>query len=191
MLTNRCGWFLQCHVLPCSFNNQEENMQVWLKFLYLGCLRDSGECWIMGAVTGSRLHHLVDWDQAKQKPFTGPPWSSAGSAAWEATAWKKVWSFWWINQLNISLLWNVTQRVMYEYGNCKMEYGLRVSLVQQQQLLECCILRWCPLFGEDGDELMDAHRRAARKIKTLGVWVNDVRNPALLIKEMLGGRELS
>jgi len=126
MVTNRCGWFLQCCVLPCPVNNQEENMQVWLEFLYFGCLRDSGECWVMGAVTGSCLHHLVDWEQGKQNPFTGPAWSSARSPAWEATAWKKVWSFWWINQLNISLLWNVTQRVMYEHGNCKMEYRLRV-----------------------------------------------------------------
>lgn len=111
---------------------------------------------------------------------------------WEATAWKKVLSFWWINQLNIPLLWNVAKRVMYEHGNWKMEYGLRVPLArQQQQLLEYCILWWCPLFRADGDELTNTQRMATGKIKTLGSWVNDLRNPALLIKEMLGGRELS
>jgi len=26
----------------------------------------------MGAVTGSRLDHLVDWEQAKQNLFIGP-----------------------------------------------------------------------------------------------------------------------
>lgn len=38
---------------------------------------------------------------------------------------------------------------------------------------------------------MNTPRRATRKIKMLGSRVTDVRNPALLIKEMLGGRELS
>lgn len=46
----------------------------------------------MGAVTGSRLDHLVDWEQARQNPFIGPAQIHAGDATnpvWEATAWKK------------------------------------------------------------------------------------------------------
>lgn len=40
---------------------------------------------------------------------------------------RKVLSFWWINQLNIPLLWNAAKSVMYEHGNWKMEHGPRVS----------------------------------------------------------------
>lgn len=110
---------------------------------------------------------------------------------WEATAWKKVLSSWWINQLNILLLWNAAKRVMCEHGNWEMEYGLCVSLAWQQQLLECCILWWCPHFEAEGDELMDAQRTAIEKIKMLGSWVSNLRNPALVITEMLGGGEFS
>lgn len=67
-----------------------------------------------------------------------------------------------------------------------------VSLAQwQQQLLECCILWRCPQFEADGDELMNTQRMATGKIKTLGSWVSDLRNPALLLTEMLGGGEFS
>lgn len=150
----------------------------------------------MGVVTGSHLDQLVDCEQAKQNPFIGLPTlshdSSVRNPVWETTAWKKVLSSWWIVQLNIPLLWNVAKRVMYEHENWKMEYGLCVSLAQwQQQLLECCILWRCPQFEADGDELMNTQRMATGKIKTLGSWVSDLRNPALLLTEMLGGGEFS
>lgn len=80
---------------------------------------------------------------------------------------------------------------MYEHGNWEMEYGLRVSLARQQQLLKCCIPWWCPRFEADGDELMNTQRTAIGKIKTLGSWVSDLRNSALVITEMLGGGEFS
>lgn len=60
-----------------------------------------------------------------------------------------------------------------------------------EQLLECCILWWCPQSEADGDELMNPQRTAIGKIKTLRSWVNDLRNPALAITEMLGGGEFS
>lgn len=132
----------------------------------------------MGVVTGSHLDHLVDWEQAKQNPFIGLPAQSHDSSernlVWEATAWKKVLSSWWINQLNILLLWNVAKRVMYEHGNWKMEYGLCVTLARQQQLLECCILWWCPQFEADGDELMNTQRTAIGKMKTIvSEWLEE------------------
>lgn len=142
----------------------------------------------MRVVTGSHLDHSVDWEQAEQNPFIGLPAQSHDSSVrnpvWEAAARKKVLSSWWINQLNVLLLWNAAKGVMYEQGNWEMENGLRVSLARQQQLLECCILWWCPRFEADGDELMNSQR-------TMGSWVSDLRNPALVITEMLGGGEFS
>lgn len=149
----------------------------------------------MRVVTGSHLDQLVDWEQAKQNPFIGLPAQSRDNSArnpvWEATAWKEVLSSWWINQLNRPPPVKCGQR-----GNVRaweLGDGVWTPCVFGTAAAASGVLYpwWCPRFEADGDELMNTQRTAIGKIKTLGSWVSDLRNPALVITEMLGGGEFS